>query len=353
MRWFAATLSVTVLAFGCSRKDDKPDEWRVTSITTIDNDIGRIAWSHIRNRLAVDKMGADGYFDIWLMDPDGSNATCLTDGIGALPGKHIGNPSWHPSGEWIVFQAEKATHSGSSSFCTPGIGWNNDLWVIKYDGSEAYQLTDVQQDCSTLHPHFSHDGDRLVWGETVSGLNDWVIKVADFVLDQNGAHLENTQTLTPGDPQTAVWYETHGFSPDDAKIIFTANLEPNQQWTGADIYTYDLTTSELQRLTDTFSDWDEHAHYNPDGTRIIWMSSTGYTFSGVGDLRTEFWIMRPNGGAKTRLTFFNESSHPHSTGYRTVAGDFDWSPDGRAIIGRLILDGDNDHARLVRIDLAR
>jgi len=347
-------LLVAVLVLGCSGEEKEPSiKWRVASITTIDDDIGRVDWSYVRNRLAVDKMGADGYFDIWLMDPDGSNAVCLTHGVAGLPDKHVGNPAWHPDGEWIVFQAEKQNHLGPSDLSTPGIGLHNELWVIRYDGSEFYQLTTVPAGCSTLHPHFSHDGTKLVWGETVSGPDDWVIKVADFVVDASGAHLENIQTLTPGNPSSPVWYETHGFSPDDKKIIFTANLESGQPWTGADIYTYDLTTGQLQRLTHSFSDWDEHGHFSPDGRYIIWMSSTGFAFSGVGDLSTEFWIMSADGSQKKRLTFFNDPNHPHYTGHRTVAGDFAWSPDGTAIIGRLILDGDNNHARLVRIDLTK
>jgi len=354
MRLSLGVFCVVVLVLGCSHeKGDSGGGWRVVQVTTLNDDIGRVDWSYVHNRLAVDKMGSDDYFDIWLMDIDGSNAVCLTHGISGLPDKHVGNPAWHPNGGWIVFQAEKQHHLGSSDLSTPGIGLHNELWVIKYDGSEFYQLTTVPGGCSTLHPHFSHDGTKLVWAETVSGPDDWVIKLADFVVDASGAHLENIQTLTPGNPTTPVWYETHGFSPDDSKIIFTANLESGQPWTGADIYTYDLTTGQLQRLTDTFSDWDEHGHYSPDGQCIIWMSSTGFSFSGVGDLSTEFWIMSADGSRKMRLTFFNNPNHSHYTGHRTVAGDFAWSPDGSAIIGRLILDGNNDHARLVRIDLAR
>ena len=53
-------------------------------------------------------MGADGYFDIWTMRPDAAGQRCLTCQAGPLPQRHIGNPAWHPSGAFIVFQAQKA-----------------------------------------------------------------------------------------------------------------------------------------------------------------------------------------------------------------------------------------------------
>ncbi|HDH97075.1 MAG TPA: hypothetical protein ENF73_05050, partial [Proteobacteria bacterium] len=156
----------------------------VDSIATVIEDGARLDWSHSNNLIAFDRKDADGYFDVWIADPEGTDEYCLTCDIEALPSKHIGNPVWHPSGEWIVFQAEKEDHPGSSDLCEPGVGRNNDLWAMKIDGNEIRRLTNIQKGLSTLHPQFSHDGTRLVWGETESAMNDWVIKIADFDSDE-------------------------------------------------------------------------------------------------------------------------------------------------------------------------
>lgn len=114
------------------------------SVRTIKEDGGRVDWSRSGNNLiAFDKLGADGYFDVYVMKPDGSDENCLTDKPGLLPQKHNGQPAWHPSGEYIVFQAEKEFHYGSSNWSVPGSGINCDLWVVTSDGNSFYQLTDL------------------------------------------------------------------------------------------------------------------------------------------------------------------------------------------------------------------
>jgi len=331
--------------------DDCDSMEGIDSITTIEEKGGRVDWLRSEDLIAFDKMDTDGYYDVWIMKPDGTDKHCLTCEVEELPSKHMGNPAWHPDGEWIVFQAEKENHPGGSDLCEPGIGWNNDLWAIRSDGSEFHQLTDIQVGLSTLHPQFSHDGSKLVWGESKTGRDDWAIKIADF--DSDGGDLENVQTIRPGDPPYPVWYETHGFSSDGKKIIFTANLEPDQHWTGADIYTFELETHELTRLTESLTDWDEHAHLSPNDSLIVWMSSTGYSFDPetLKGLKTDFWLMKSDGSCKTRLTYFNEEGYDEYTGERVICGDNSWNADGTKIVGRLIEGSNNDNSRIVVMTL--
>lgn len=323
------------------------------SVRTIKEDGGRVDWSHSGNNLiAFDKLGADGYFDVYVMKPDGSDENCLTDKPGLLPQKHNGQPAWHPSGEYIVFEAEKEFHYGSSNWSVPGSGINCDLWVVTSDGNSFYQLTNLPllPLRGVLHPHFSHDGSKLFWAERLGpgGMwGVWALKVADFIVDINEVRLENIRTYQPGSQH--LWYESHGFSQDDAKVIFSGNLELGQNETGMDIYTLDLSTQELKRLTTTMVDWDEHAHYSPDGKKIVWMSSMGYSFDPdkmefplgywgtPADLKTDYWIMNANGSDKRRLTYFNEPGHPEYIGGQAIASDCSWSPDGNKLVA-LVLD---------------
>lgn len=140
---------------------------------------------------------------------------------------------------------------------------------------------------------------------------------------------ENISMLQPGENHN--FYEVHGFSPDDKKLIFSASMHADK-WTGMDIYVLYLENGNLERLTHTPNEWDEHAHFSPDGKKIIWASSHDYEFKNLRNLRLELWVMDADGSNKTRLTHFNEPGYPEYTGVKTVVGDCCWSPDGDKIL---------------------
>lgn len=165
----------------------------------------RVDWSHNLDLIAFDKMRADGYYDVYVMNPDGTGEQCLTDNPN-IPDGHKGCSAWHPSGEYIVFTCEKEKYFGKrlfllsrwlSKLAVPGEGVNCDLWIMKSDGSEFWQLTnlptktrflDKQPYTGVLHPHFSHDGTKLFWTERVGQggkWGEWTINVADFVISEN------------------------------------------------------------------------------------------------------------------------------------------------------------------------
>jgi Tol biopolymer transport system component len=106
----------------------------------------------------------------------------------------------------------------------------------------------------------------------------------------------------------------------------------NSNYLGVDEMNVDSGT--VKRLTyHSAYTWDEHAHYSPDGKKIIWMSSKGLRFTVKPfDLEAEFWIMNRDGSGKQQLTWFHTPGHPHYLNKSfAVAADFDWSPDGTQI----------------------
>jgi len=245
---------------------------------------------------------------------------------------------------------------------TPGAGSLNDLWLTTADGSQFWLLHNLPNVVSrdspgTLHPHFSHDGKRLLWAERVRGNNtvfgEWALKLADFVVTSNGPQLQNIQTFQPGEQKG--FYESHGFTNDDKAILFTGNLERGQSQIGLDIYIMDLATQQVSNLTHTPNDWDEHADLSPDGTKIVWMSSTGIALRQQPfQLKTEFWIMNLDGSGKRQLTHFNTSGDPQFLSVpAAVPADSTWSPDGTQIIA-LVIDQDpngprHDQGKMVRL----
>jgi Tol biopolymer transport system component len=339
-----------------SETDEQPVEpVAVKSITVIRDRDRNLDWSHANNLITYSYLDTDGYYDVAVMNPDGSGSTCLTCDNPALPNKHMSNPTWHPSGNYLVFQVEKTVHYGDSFYSTPGIGYNCNLWAMTSDGGQFFQLTDLvtkqgpldpNPTTGVLHPHFSNDGTKLVWGQLVQAIDgrmgDWELKVADVVIDGGAISLVNIQTFTPG--QQTYWYESHGFSPDDTKIIFSGSLESGQDDTGMDIYTMDLETEELMQLTQTYTVWDEHAHCSPDGSKIVWISSVN-DFDPTNwrsTMATEYFIMDADGSNKTQLTFFNTPGHPDNalfSGAMVICADSSWNADGDAIMASIAVNG--------------
>lgn len=340
-RYVLAGLLVLLVAFAMARRPrahwqsvaGDPDS-PVARITTIEEDGGRVDWSHAGDdRIAFDKQGPDGYFDIYTMQPDGSDEQCVTCAQPALPHKHHGQPAWHPSGKWIVFQAEKETHAGSSYQASPGYGTFNDLWLISVDGKDAFQLTTLPNspDVGVLHPHFSADGHKLTWSQmyrrphlTTKGeeYGLWSLMVADFD-DQATPRLSNVHAYQPAGE---AFYENHGLGPDNRTLIFSSTyLRTKPFLHDNDIFDYDLETATLTRLTS--DGYNEHALISPDGTRIVWMSSAG------NQSGTDFWLMRSDGSDKRRLTSFNQKGHAEYLRGQAIAADSSWNRDGTQIAG--------------------
>lgn len=326
------------------------------SYDIIKHDGYRVSWSGVHDRIAFDMKQDDGYFDIYTMRPDGSQETCLTDNQLFSRG-HKGCASWHPSGDYIVFTSQKDRYFGKhipflkqalDKLAVPGEGVNCDLWIMDSDGSQCWQLTDLptknhlfdkQPYTGVLHPHFSHDGTRLLYSERIGSADnkwgEWTLHIADFRVVDETPVLENSTIYQPG--SAPCFYESHGFSPDDSKILFSGNLIEGQDENHLDIYTMDLATQELVCLTTEDATWDEHAHYSPDGQRIIWMSSKGYGMNTErkwwDHLRTEYWIMNSDGTGKTQMTLYNQDN----PGKRIICSDCDWCLDGNRVATTLLI----------------
>ncbi len=328
---------------------------RVDTVTTLVESGGNVDWSPDGNWIVYDAPNAENWAQTWLMRPDASEQTCLTCNNPSAPTRlHLGNPAWHPGMEWIVIQGVEESFyerfpSNDAAYkkriMDVGVGIGNDLWAMSADDTQFVKLTDVWAESGfaggVLHAHFSHDGATLAWTERIGNSNkqyggEWVIKIADFVLQNRLPRLENVRTYQPA--VNAGVYEVHSFSPDDARLLYSTNADGQTEY-GYDIYVLDLATGQSTPLTETPREWDEHAHYSPDGGCIVWMSSRN-AGSTSKLLRTELWLMSADGGGQTQLTAFNDLSSPLylRTTYGAVPADSSWSPDGLRLAVYVIIN---------------
>ena len=313
-------------------------------------------WSKANDLIAFNAKGSDGLFHIFTVKPDGTNRQQLGVGSAGFPQRTTGTPVWSPSGRFIAFVAEKASHPENSVGATPGWGSYSDLWVATADGQRAWQLTTVpaDKDHGTIIPEFSPDGRLIEWTErTAAGqvlkpdrfAGYWAIKVADFNVAPDGTpSLSGTRTVSPaGD----AFNETGGFSGDSSSLVFASDFETHNFWKGQ-IYRLDLNSGVTTRLTRGDS-YNEHPRYTPEG-QIVWMTNEGNPSRG-----TDWWTMAADGSNVQRLSNFASSGDARGFGSRavwaTVVQTDDWSPDNHYFYGDVETNLLNSDSVILRVSL--
>ena len=309
------------------------------------------AWCQYDSTLvAYNLLQANGYWGIYMANVTPANTMinerCFTCGKAFLPGKHYANPAFSPNKRYILFMAEKAVHSGTSDNSIPGIGMYNDLWVMKTDGSKAWRLTTLPStgnNSAMIEPYFSPDGKEIQWDEMTDSVNIgvlkqsfgyWVVKIAPFIDDTlNGPHLDSThiRVITPGGTQA--FNESYGWSPDGSRMLFASCY--NQFWPLDDqIYTMDTLGNNIQQMSSTAHGYPytEHAFYNTDGSRIIWMTNL-YNTIGSSKGGDDWWIMNSDTTHQERLTYFNDTLCSYYTGSIHINGHGSFAPSGKKFIG--------------------
>lgn len=311
---------------------------------------GRVAWyqGQAHELIAFDRITNQRTkgTDLFLMQPDGSGERCVTCSSGLRKG-FIGQPSWHPDGERLLIQVENE-NSEHRFYNHMSFGIDNDLYLIRKDGSRPVKLFSPDRFGAVLHPHFRKDGKLVIWSERVpmgdgkaslrritpDGENHWDgwrVHLADF--DPVRESLSNHRWLQPNGNG---FYETHGFSPEGRIVYsFTAKGRPYVD----DVYEMDLNGRGARNRLNSPSTWDEHGAYSPNGRWMAFMSSRldpslAYPQAKPQQLRSELYLI-DSSGAIRQVTNMNEKLND-----RIVVSDYDWDRSGRRIVFQVArLDG--------------
>ena len=238
----------------------------LTSVPTVfGGGIGKIAFTSTM----------DGVYDIFVMDPDGSNLKRLTHTSTAS------QPSWSPDGKHIAFSS--------------GPNWKWDIYLMNSDGSNVIRLTTTSG--LNGNPIWAPDSKRIAFVSDPTGNG----KSGIYSMNMDGS---NIIQLTKDIP---VAYQPNSWSPDGKHIAFISGEVGHDA-----IYIMNSDGSNPVPLTSGAV--DAHPSWSPDGKHIA--------FSSTRDGNTQIYVMNSDGSNILQLTNTGKFSN----------GSPSWSPDGKHIV---------------------
>ncbi|MBI1924418.1 PD40 domain-containing protein [Candidatus Poribacteria bacterium] len=219
----------------------------------------------------------DGNFEIYVMNPDGTNPTRLTNN--ATDDRH---PAWSPDGTKIAFESNR--------------NGNFEIYVMDADGTNPVNITN--HPALDINPSWSPDGTAIAFSSNRDG------NLEIYVMNADGT---NPIRLTT-DPAVDQW---PSWSPDGTKIAFWAERDGGVN--NREIYVMNADGTNQVNLTNNNSVEDYVPSWSPDGTKI------GFASARDGG-RLEVYEMNADGTNPKRLT--NNTAHDIGPS---------WSPDGTKI----------------------
>lgn len=313
---------------------------------------GRLDWSRQGDRIAFDQAGPDGLYDIYLMSAEGTGETCLTCEHYDFRRVNVLNPTWHPSGEYLVVQVQESARKMGMDLrqlASPHRGLRSELWVIPRNGHGGWQLTQVfERGGAVLDPHFSHEASQLVWSERLTNRDppwgEWGVRVAEFEIRRQLPRLGKIRTFRPGNGNGLV--VAHGFTPDDRGLLVSAIPKPGLPESSMDILRFDLASETSEPLTASPDQRDDLAASVPHSDHLVWASDRNLAQIGHGQRLTrhsDLWLRSASGLRQERLTFFNDPASEHFLG-EALIDDLAWSDDGKRLFLHVVSARDGDGA---------
>jgi Tol biopolymer transport system component len=238
--------------------------------------------------------GTTSKSDVWIMNPDGSDAHALTSNAA-----EDAWPDWSPNGRWIAFQSDRTGRE--------------QIYVMRADGSGLHRLTrDRWRD---MWPRWSPNGRRIAFVSSGPG------GVGVFSVSRRGTE---RRLIARG----LALDDAFDWSPDGTRIAFDSPRLSSSY----DLYSVRIDGRGRRRLLRTTSN-EYYPEWSPTGKAMAFVSDRttqgGSCEPNTPSCDTDLYVMRPDG------------SHVRDV----VPGPFEafceaWSPDGTM----MVFNGDNPPA---------
>jgi len=173
--------------------------------------------------------------DLFVIRTDGSGRRQLTDD----PAKDRG-PRWSPDGKRIAFYSAR--------------GGKYDVWVVGADGTGLRQLTTS----SGAMPAWSPDGSRL----------SFLSSMASYIVDLSKQETSAVPEVIPAQNEAGAGFNAFAWSPDGRRIAGYRS-RPDAVLDG--IVTYSIENRAFERLTETGS----NPRWLSGGRRLAYMNEKG------------------------------------------------------------------------------
>jgi Tol biopolymer transport system component len=194
-------------------------------------------------------VGSQATSEVWIMNADGSNPTRLTFNSDPPPNGLDQMPGISPDGTRIAFMTTRETPPMPT-------GQEFDIWVMNSDGGGQQAL--LHGTGESYFPEFTPDGQTVVMAHEVSGDLDIA-----YVPSTGGPFSSATQVT-----EASTVVETHpSVSPDGTRVAFARRLTlPNH-----DILSIGLDAMNEVPIAAT-GDQELNPAYSPDGAKIVYYS---------------------------------------------------------------------------------
>lgn len=345
------------------------------SVVTVATDGARPSFSPDGRWIYYDRRDEQRHWQVRRVPTAGGPEECLTCGRAEMPG-HNGAARVHPGGRYVAFTSEIADHVAfppDSGATTPGGGFFHDIVVLDLE-SGAFErvrqvrgyptpgLTPADYD-GTLFVRFSEDGHQLAFADVESGptpgltppsrFANYRIGLADFV---EGAppRLANERYFNPGGRPEL--FEVQGFTHDGAGIYTACTPYAGQDDYALDLCRFDVAAGTIRSVVATSglngepAEYEEHGEERPQGDLVAYIGSEPHGISTTRNflawLRSDLWLVRPDGSDRRQVTFYNVPGHPEAdaAGGRVMVSELAWSHDGRYLVALVYFVGNEADA---------